>query len=112
MFKDATLFFSQESAATIAHVIPTMDKIDGMLTDLATEPLCSSIKHALTFARSLMNKYYSKTDASNVYRIAMGKYYQYNIASRLMMSDGSPTPTDETEILSAHWVVSGVDSHC
>ena len=34
----------------------------------------SSVKHALTFARKSINKYYSKTDLSNVYRIAMGMF--------------------------------------
>jgi hypothetical protein len=72
MYKDATLFFSQDAVATIAHVIPTMDQIDAMLSSSSTKPLLSSVKHALSFARKIMDKYYSKTDLSNVYRIAMG----------------------------------------
>ncbi|KAG6848965.1 hypothetical protein C0991_012306, partial [Blastosporella zonata] len=71
-----------------------MDRIDQMLKrssldtaktnslDKALEP---SVKHALTFARSHLNKYYSKTDTSNVYRIAIilhpklkTKYFQQN----------------------------------
>jgi len=72
MYKEATLFFSRDDISTIAHVIPTMDGIDAMLRDSALEPLAPSVKHALSFARKLMDKYYSKTDLSNVYRIAMG----------------------------------------
>ena len=48
-----------------------MDRIDSLLNDNTTEPLSSSVKHALVFARNSINKYYSKTDLSNVYRIAM-----------------------------------------
>jgi hypothetical protein len=51
-----------------------MDRIDAILRDTpGFVPLNPSVKHALTFARKLINKYYSKTDLSNVYRIAMGK---------------------------------------
>lgn len=72
MYKDATLFFSQDNAVTIANVVPTMDRIDQMLNDSAATPLHPAVKHALAFGRKLMNKYYSKTDLSNVYRIAIG----------------------------------------
>ena len=72
MYKDATTFFSQDDVATIAHVISTMDRIDNMLKASATEPLILSVKHALKFACKIMDKYYSKTDISNVYCIAMG----------------------------------------
>jgi hypothetical protein len=71
MYKDATTFFSQESVSTIAHVIPTIDRIDTMLSESSTEPLTPAVKHGLSFARRVLNKYYSKTDDSNIYRIAM-----------------------------------------
>ena len=58
----------------IAHVIPTMDRIDAMLENYAgNKPLHPAVKHTLSFARKLLDKYYSKTDLSNMYRIAMGK---------------------------------------
>jgi hypothetical protein len=72
LFKDATLFFSKDAVETIAHVIPTMDRIDAMLKESITEPIAPAVKHALKFARSIMDKYYSKTDLSDIYRIAMG----------------------------------------
>ena len=68
------LFFSQDDAVTIANMVPTMDRINAMLSSSATTPLAPAVKHALTFARWLMDKYYSKTDLSNVYHIAMGMY--------------------------------------
>jgi hypothetical protein len=74
MYKDTTLFFSQDDAVTIANMVPTMDWIDTMLSSSATTPLAPAVKHALTFACQLMDKYYSKMDLSNVYHIAMGMY--------------------------------------
>ena len=74
MYKDATLFFSQDTIAAIAHVIPTMDRIDAMLHRSSVDALSPSVKHALSFSRKIMDKYYSKTDLSNVYWIAMGMF--------------------------------------
>ncbi|KAF8236980.1 hypothetical protein L208DRAFT_1161598, partial [Tricholoma matsutake] len=48
-----------------------LDHINLLLSDAATEPLSSSVKDALTFARKSINKYYSKMDLSNVYHIAI-----------------------------------------
>jgi Ni,Fe-hydrogenase I cytochrome b subunit len=52
-----------------------MDRIDAMLSESSTEPLSLSVKHALLFARKIMDKYYSKTDLSNIYQIAMGIFF-------------------------------------
>ncbi|KAI0279785.1 hypothetical protein BC826DRAFT_869450, partial [Russula brevipes] len=93
MYKEATVFFSRDDISTIAHVIPTMDRIDAMLKDSALEPLCPSVKCTLSFARKHMDKYYSKTDLSNVYRIAMVlhpqlklKYFQQHGWSKLWVN--------------------------
>ena len=72
MYKDTMLFFSQDNVVTIAHVVPTMDCINVMLSNSAMKPLNAAVKHALLFACKLMDKYYLKTDLSNVYSIAMG----------------------------------------
>ena len=74
MYKEGTIFFSQDSVATITHVIPTMDQINTMLSSSSAEPLSPSVKHALSFAWKIMDKYYSKIDLSNVYWIAMGMF--------------------------------------
>ena len=74
MYKEGMIFFSQDSVVTIAHVIPTMDWIDTMLSSSSVEPLSPSVKHALLFAWKIMVKYYPKTDLSNVYQIAMGMF--------------------------------------
>jgi len=53
-----------------------MDHIDTYLATAAQNtryPL--SIRAALALGRRTLNRYYNKTDHSEVYRIAMGKYY-------------------------------------
>ena len=54
------------------NVIPIMDHIDNLLSDSAKQPLTPSIKYALCFTQASINKYYSLSDNSNIYRIAMG----------------------------------------
>ncbi|GBE82246.1 hypothetical protein SCP_0406300 [Sparassis crispa] len=63
-YKKATLFFSQDSISTIANVIPT--------TSFAGEQsVPPAIQSVMGLARTTMNRYYSKTDLSSIYRIAM-----------------------------------------
>ena len=104
MYKEVTLFFSQDAIAMIAHVIPTMDWINMMLSSSSTKPLLPSIKHTLSFAQKIMDKYYSKTDLSNVYRIAMGMLpcCQRLVPYWLLFSS---SPTDETQIFSTAQMV-------
>ncbi|KAJ6586616.1 hypothetical protein B0H10DRAFT_1832534 [Mycena sp. CBHHK59/15] len=82
VFKDATLYFSSEKHCTITQVIPTIDKIDDLITAtvVSSAPAAgapnkhiihTSIKSALKLAKKVMNKYYSATDESKVYRVAM-----------------------------------------
>ncbi|KAJ6467612.1 hypothetical protein DFH09DRAFT_1009157, partial [Mycena vulgaris] len=78
LYKDLTLKFSQEGVATIAHVLPAMDKIEYMLQDelLGTSKqgrrsLNPAVKEALRDAQKVMNKYYAKSDMSYAYRIGM-----------------------------------------
>ena len=85
MYKDATLFFFQDAVVTIAHVIPTMDRIDAMLSSSSTEPLLPSVKHALSFVQKIMDKYYSKTDLSNVYQIAMGVFLMVSVSCSILI---------------------------
>jgi hypothetical protein len=79
LYKDATLFFSQDGIVTVTNVVPMMDWLDAMLSSLATTALVPAVKHALTFACWLMDKYYSKMDLLNVYHIAMGMYPSFFI---------------------------------
>jgi hypothetical protein len=73
IFKDATLFFSR-GTPNLATVIPAMDLIDKRLaTDSLKRSLRRPIVAAVKIAKAAMNKYYTKTDHSETYRIAMGQ---------------------------------------
>ncbi|KAG0705866.1 hypothetical protein DFH29DRAFT_799488 [Suillus ampliporus] len=73
ILKDATLFFSR-STPNLAMVIPAMDHIDHVFTSaiIKKEPLDPAIGAGLRLAKHTLNRYYSLTDASKAYRIAMG----------------------------------------
>ena len=53
-------------------VIPAMDHIDQHLATAATNPSYPhALKAALSIGKKTLNRYYDKTDQSEVYRIAM-----------------------------------------
>ncbi|KIM50707.1 hypothetical protein SCLCIDRAFT_144797, partial [Scleroderma citrinum Foug A] len=74
VLKDVTLFFSR-STPNLVMVIPTMDYIDEVFTMgmLQRNTLDPAIRAAVGLAKKMLNKYYEHTDASKLYRIAMGK---------------------------------------
>ena len=73
IFQDTTMFFSQ-GTPNLATVVPAMDMIDKHLTtDSLKRSLSVPIRAAVSVTKTTMNKYYTKTDHSEVYRIAMGK---------------------------------------
>jgi hypothetical protein len=53
-----------------------MDIIDGMFatTTEAPQMFCLAIRAALAVGSKTLNKYYNKTDYSEVYRISMGVF--------------------------------------
>ena len=75
VLKDAMLYFSR-STPNLAMVIPTMDYIDTTFTTglLKKEQLNPTICAAVGLAKRTLNRYYSLTDTSELYRIAMGTY--------------------------------------
>ncbi|KAF5347403.1 hypothetical protein D9758_011274 [Tetrapyrgos nigripes] len=90
IFKDTTVHFSSKQQSSISAVISTMDHIDNLLTaqmvtaptsgqdaDSTQPPLHESVKAALRLAKQLMNQYYSMTDESAIYQIAMGLKLEY-----------------------------------
>ena len=66
------LFFSQDTAS-IAAVILAMDKLDSHLNPRMKKPYHPAIQAAMKLACKKINRYYSMTDLSSAYRIAMGK---------------------------------------
>ncbi|KAG2085773.1 uncharacterized protein F5147DRAFT_588812 [Suillus discolor] len=72
ILKDATLYFSR-GTPNLTMVIPAMDHIDNVFTNctIKNENLDPAIRSALGLAKRTLNHYYSCTDSSVVYRIAM-----------------------------------------
>ena len=64
----------------IANVIPAMDHMHtDLLAACENENYPTAIRAALKIGLNLLNKYYSITDNSEVYRITMGESnYNYN----------------------------------
>jgi len=72
IFKHATLFFSR-STPNLSTVIPAMDHIDAQLATATSRRSTYSIliRAALAIGKRTLNRYYNKTNHSEVYRIAM-----------------------------------------
>ena len=81
VLKDAMLYFSR-SMPNLAMVIPTMDYIDTTFTTglLKKEQLDPAIRAAVGLAKRTLNRYYSLTDTSELYCIAMGMYIHLSMA--------------------------------
>jgi len=58
-----------------------MDKLDGHLNPHTKKPYHPAIRVAIRLARKKLNRYYSLTDLSSVYRIAMGKSIHFSFCS-------------------------------
>ncbi|KAK6974468.1 hypothetical protein R3P38DRAFT_2554216, partial [Favolaschia claudopus] len=88
--QDATRFFSRNSA-TLATVIPAMDKIDSMLATAVvkksageSKSFSTPIKLALLSAKKTLNRYYSKSYYSRIYRIALSSLSVLCLCSALV----------------------------
>ena len=69
-----TLEFSSDTPC-IANIIPAMDRMHAdLVTASANENYSPAIRAALKIGKTLLDKYYSITDNSEIYRIAMSKY--------------------------------------
>lgn len=65
-----------------------MDHVDHHLSTSATDSaLKPCIKGALAIGKRLLNKYYSLTDHSELYRIAMGMYFDFDFVPLLTNND-------------------------
>ena len=58
-------------------VIPAMDVIDSMIatTSETSQKFCLAICATLAVGSITLNKYYNKTDNSEVYHISMGMFH-------------------------------------
>ncbi|KAJ7321382.1 hypothetical protein DFH08DRAFT_713067 [Mycena albidolilacea] len=71
VFKTATLFFSSDAISTISNVISTMDAIDDILQSRGDRKLQPAVLRAVALGRATLQRYYQKTDASDIYRLAL-----------------------------------------
>ncbi|RDX39814.1 hypothetical protein OH76DRAFT_1367189, partial [Lentinus brumalis] len=73
-FLYATTRMSKNTRALVHEVIPNMDVLTAHLDDFDSDiTLHPSVRAAAQRGRIILNKYYSRTDESIVYRIAMRK---------------------------------------
>jgi hypothetical protein len=77
--KEATLLFSRHGInANLTLVIPVMDQIDDDFTAIMEQSERQwhpSIRAAVGLAKKTLNKYYSLTDSSEIYRIAISECF-------------------------------------
>jgi hypothetical protein len=70
-----------------------MDEIDQRFNDiLKKSTIDSSIKLAVRLALATLNRYYSLTDASEAYRIAMSALIQFFYGSRTYQNTSPASP--------------------
>ncbi|KZS97493.1 hypothetical protein SISNIDRAFT_390746, partial [Sistotremastrum niveocremeum HHB9708] len=83
IFIDATHYVSRTKTPLLYQVIPLIDKLDSHLLLLmkinVQRPLHNTIRHAAHLARAVLNKYYSRTDESIMYRVAMVLHPRYKL---------------------------------
>jgi hypothetical protein len=66
---------SKSSIPRIHEVIPFMDSLFDALEDFASdESLFPAVRMAAVRGRTVLQKYYGKTDDSIIYRIAMSRF--------------------------------------
>ncbi|TFK80197.1 hypothetical protein K466DRAFT_458543, partial [Polyporus arcularius HHB13444] len=77
IFKDATLYFSR-GTPNLPKVIHAIDHIDNTLTDqIRDDAYDSALRSALTMGKKVLNAYYSLSDLSATYRIALMLHPSY-----------------------------------
>lgn len=74
MFLKATQHISKTAKPLLHQVIPLIDKLTGHLEAIvANATLLMPVRAAAARGRVVLNTYYSKTDDSVMYRLAIGK---------------------------------------
>lgn len=73
-FLYTTTRISQSNTPLLHEVIPLIDSLTGAMEDVVDSMTASDIiRLAAARGRQVLNKYYSKTDESIMYRLAMSK---------------------------------------
>ena len=89
-----------------------MDHIDEHLASATAGATYSpAMRAALSIGKCTLNRYYNKTDHSEVYRIAMGEYsYPLNRLNSHSNHISPPSPS-QASILQECWMGGRVDHH-
>ena len=115
ILKDATLYFSC-GTPNLATVLPAMDHIDMVFTNatLWISKNHPAVHAAIQTAKHTLNKYYSLTDASELYWIMISLYIflYYSPTDINMPVLCSLTPLSQAGLLWGCWMGSGLDWHC
>ena len=111
LFKDTTLFFLCLTP-NLATVIPAMDHIDAHLATASHNSKYSpAICASLALGKAHLYKYYTMTDHSEVYRIAMSEYSFLWSPFSITYLLNSLTSTTQTSIFPQRQVGRRVDRH-
>ena len=94
-----------------------MDHIDNLFTNacLPRSTNDPAIRAAIEVAKKTLNRYYTLTDLSELYRIAMGEFGSTSEVLLSMLTYQilcSTSPSSQTGILQGSWMGSGLDQHC
>jgi hypothetical protein len=74
LFLNRTLEFSKAGVPLIHKVIPSIDSLTDALSDVRdNQEVNCAVRFAVTKGITMLNKYYSKTDESAIYRVAMSE---------------------------------------
>jgi hypothetical protein len=87
-----------------------MDKINSALNRQTKQPYHSAIQAAMKLAAKKLDRYYSLTDLSDAYRIAMGMY-QLILLTKSKLSC-SPSSRSQARVFSTTGLGGRVDPGC
>jgi hypothetical protein len=97
-------------------VIPAMDRVDKDFatrlseTNVAlTSKATAAVHAALALGKRTMNKYYERTDFSELYRIAMGMCHVIPDYPLIFIACLSPPPSPQAQLLQEPEVASRLD---
>lgn len=84
MFLFVTKQISSGTSPRVHQVIPYIDSLNDALDDFSdNEDLFPAVRMAARRGALVLNKYYGKTDESNIFRIAMSKHEPYSVLTWL-----------------------------
>jgi hypothetical protein len=74
-FLRITEIISQSNIPLIHEVIPLIDMVQNMVDNIREDKkIHPVVRSAVQCASKVVDKYYSKTDEAEIYRVAMGKH--------------------------------------